>query len=139
MFPRSHGFAGTEPEVDYVATTRHFFDAQAQKSRPGGRLVVGLVVRRYLAAVCPQWQHVALAQGVQIVGPCLQRGAALLHKLATVAGAPVQVFHAVAPDGIPSSSKTNALLAYRVCPRNYMLVDRLLQKRQASREADRDP
>ncbi len=56
---------------------------------------MGRVTGRCLAAVCPQWQHVAVAQGVQIVGPGLQHGAALLHKLGAVVGADIQVFDAV--------------------------------------------
>ena len=53
-----------------------------------------------LAAECPQWQHIALAQGVQVVGPGLQHGAALLHKFGAVVGAAVQVFHAVGQLGL---------------------------------------
>lgn len=57
--------------------------------------MVGKVAGRCLAAVSSQWQHIALAQGVQVVGPGLQHGAALLHELGAVVGAAVQVFHAV--------------------------------------------
>ena len=45
--------------------------------------------------MCPQWQHIALAQGVQVVGPGLQHSTALLYELGAVVGAAVQVFHAV--------------------------------------------
>ena len=62
--------------------------------------MVGWVVGRCLAAVCPQWQHIAPAQGVQVVGPGLQHGAALLHKFGAVVGAAVQVFCAVGQLGL---------------------------------------
>ena len=73
--------------------------------------MVGWVVGRCLAAVCPQWQHIALAQGVQVVGPGLQHGAALLHKLGAVVGAAVQVLCAVGQLGLDGGPvKAQALI-----------------------------
>ena len=64
-----------------------------------------------LAAECPQWQHIALAQGVQVAGSGLQHGAALFHKLGAVVGAAVQVFHAVGQLGLDGGPvKAQALI-----------------------------
>ena len=64
-----------------------------------------------LAAECPQWQHIALAQGVQVAGSGLQHGAALLHKLGAVVGAAVQVFCAVGQLGLDGGPvKAQALI-----------------------------
>ena len=73
--------------------------------------MVRLAMVGCLAAVCPQWQHIALAQGVQVVGPGLQHGAALLHKFGAVVGAAVQVFHAVGQLGLDGGAvKAQALI-----------------------------
>ena len=73
--------------------------------------MVGWVVGRCLAAVCPQWQHIALAQGVQVAGSGLQHGAALLHKLGAVVGAAVQVLCAVGQLGLDGGPvKAQALI-----------------------------
>lgn len=113
-FPR---FCGNRAGVAFRCNKLTLLWHAGTKKPPRWAAAGGKVAGQCLAAVCPQWQHIPLAQGVQIVGPCLQHAAALLHKLGTVAGAPVQVFHAVGQLRLDGGTVKALILGHTADPR----------------------